>query len=301
MPLIGGYTRSTCLSFSSCQDWYSTLANTLTGGGYLLQKVKTLLIPYVFFAIVSNLIAAAFQTEWLQKYIWADWSLIICNGSHLAVWFLYVLFMVEVLSFFLIKLLKNRGFVLLVLVILAVGSYIMYLKDIHLPYKLEAVGYSSLFFGIGYLFRRYYDSVEKWLIKIPRIYLFVALGVMFMVDVPVSYILKPMLDIGYNDLGVHVFTFLLALWGIVMVAIFSFMLNDGFIKNVFKYLGKNTMVILGFSQVTLVAMKDAFIALGMPNVVSGLLRHALLWTLMVALIYTFNHYLPFLVGKKKPA
>lgn len=100
----------------------------------------------MFFAVSSNLIAAAFQTEWLHKYIWADWSLVICNGSHLAVWFLYVLFMVEVLSLFLIKLLKNRGLVLLLLVVLAVGSYIMYLNDIHQPYKLEAVGYSSLYF-----------------------------------------------------------------------------------------------------------------------------------------------------------
>ncbi len=284
MLLIGGYTRSTCPSFSSCLDWCSTLVNIPTGGD-LIQKVKTLLVPYVFFVVVSNLIAAAFQTEWLHKYIWADWILLICNGSHLAVWFLYVLFMVEMLSFILIKFLKNRGLVLLMLVVLAVGSYIMYLKDLHLPYILETVGYSSLFFGIGYAFRHYYDSAEKWFLKIPWIFLFFALGVMFIVDAPVSYMLKPMLDIGYNNLGVHVFTFLLALWGIVIVVLFSFMMRDGFIKNVLIYLGKNTMVILGLSQVTLVAMKDAFLALGMSGIVSGLLRHVMLWSLMVVFIY----------------
>lgn len=265
-----------------------------------MRKVKTLLVPYVFFAVVSNLIAAFFQTEWLHKYIWADWKTIICNGSHLAVWFLYVLFMVEVLSFIIIKLLKKNSFVLLVFSVLAVGSYILYLNDIHLPYKLEAVGYSSLFFGLGYLFRKqYFDSVERWLSNVPGKFLYITFGLMLLIDVLASFILKPMLDIGNNALGVHMFTFLLAIWGIVMVALFSYVQKDSLLKSVFKYFGRNTMVILGLSQVTLVTMKDAFITLGMTSVVSGVLRHVLLWSLMVAFIFVFNNYFLFLVGKKK--
>lgn len=269
------------------------LVNTELGG--VLKRIRTLLVPYLIFAVFSNLIAFLMNTQYLNEYIKQPWDDLFLGGSQLAVWFLYVLFFVEIGYRLLGVLVKEKLWMFVGSVTLAVISYIMYLQGIHLPYKLEVVGYGMLFYSVGHIIRtkgllKEFSLTFKWR---------VLLLLIIVSDVILAYWINPMLDIANNILGMHVLSVFVALAGIIITIIIAKQIQWKPLKWFLGYVGQYSIVVVGLSQVTLDVIKDVFVMMGVPGILGNPLRHVLLWGIMLLAIYAISRYVPFVIGRKK--
>lgn len=267
-----------------------------TSGKYSLKallqrKFETIIAPYFFFVLITWI-----GCELLQYALFPPHSLweVIADGSKGALWFVYVLFFVEVVFWFLDKIqlyLKNNWFKHVFCLIAAIIGYEAYYSHFHLPYKLEVVGLALLFFDLGYLISGR-KSCERKL----NIWLLLILAI---ADVILAYYQVPRLDMAGNSYGMGVSTLLIALLGIFLIIQFSYKLDSipKWIRTSIVYIGRNTIVIVGLSSLIYMSLKKLFEVYNVPNYIDLPIRHLLLWVILVAFIWFFNRYTPFLIGK----
>ena len=100
----------------------------------------------------------------------------------------------------------------------------------------------------------------------------------------------------YTDLT----SFILAIFGITMIIGISFLpCPTKMIKNIIIYIGQNTLVILAFHPILYNGMKPLTIHFIDNSTLDGIFRMAMTWVMLFILIYLFNKYIPFTIGKLK--
>lgn len=259
---------------------------------YVINKIKILVIPYFFFLIC----------DFLYRYTWGldfSWKMLTDGIQIGAYWFLQVLLVVELLNAVLIKFLcentnskDGRVWYLFSIIILAILGYYAYLKNIHLPYRLEVVGLASLHYGFGFIFK---NMIKDYKIGIWLSLLLIGFTLLF------SQIL-PRLDMNFNQFGSFVPNILLAWMGTISVMMISKNLEDlkdsNLIKRFLLWAGQFSIVVMGLSQPINMSLKYSLEMMALPHVVSVAVQHSSLWLILVILSYFLNHYLPALIGKK---
>lgn len=127
-------------------------------GDFIVRKAKTLLVPYLFFVAIIELLRYGANLISLDVPQPRSIHDIVLLGKDMgATWFLLSLFLTEVIYYVADRILRNRWILFLVIIVAFSASYYCYLVDIHIPYKLEILGATLLYYYCGHVL-----STSKW-------------------------------------------------------------------------------------------------------------------------------------------
>ena len=262
------------------------------------NRLKTLIRPYIIFSIVVFIWSKFLNYNLLSlKFyeLYAGWQ-------GMALWFIPVLFSTEIFFYTIKKYFKHVPYILLTLLILSIIGYVCYLNSFHLPFKLEVVLTSVLFYGIGNLSGKY---IIYFFEKTKLIILIFDLIILFILSLWISVINKPVLDMAFNIIGHYFTTYFGAFLGISFMFVISVLLSRistnfiDYFKKIISYLGRNTFVILAFHQIVLMNLKMIFERFSIPYYLNTGIRHLIMWSILFLLSLSINNYCPWVLGKKK--
>lgn len=245
------------------------------------KRCRTLLLPWLVFTLV----AVFFYPE--------DSINTLLSGQNLfALWFLPVLFMVETLGYYIVKL-KLWGGKLLVAISLATVGFILEQYGIRTYFNLEVSLYATLFYIVGFLSR-------KTMLKINSQWHWIIL--LLLINIILSIFL-PRTDMASNKCGLYGVNAINAMIGSLAVFLMAKKIETWNSKNILKrfllWAGVNTIVILGLSQVVNLTMKKVMENLPIHSTLNSIFRHILLWLMLWGVAYLINKYVPELIGKKR--
>lgn len=249
--------------------------------GFVLRRCRTLLIPWVVFSLV-----VLCYTPVEAVYAFSHFH------NLYALWFLPVLFVTELMGFFIAKI-QFWGGKLIVAICLASIGYLLGEYGITFPFELEVSLYATLFYMIGYVCKDALVKVkEKW----------IAIVALLLTNIILSIIL-PRTDMAVNQCGWYGLNAGNALVGTMAFFLLAKKMEKWDAKNIVRrfltWAGNNTIIVLGLSQVLNLIIKDYMACLPLSNAISSLLRHLLLWFVLWVLSILINRFAPELIGKKR--
>lgn len=165
-------------------------------GGLLKKRLRTLLIPYMFFSVVALFLTSDISFISWMRHGWL-------NGC--ALWFIPVLFFTELISYAIIKYLKR--YICFCGILLATIGYLLFLKSIRLLYNVDVCFYASLFYLFGFYSR---DVIKNYNFKTYMFFIFAASNA-------VLSQLLPRTDMACNQCGWYGFNAINAIIGTLMV------------------------------------------------------------------------------------
>ena len=127
--------------FFDAQKWNSFLA-------FVTKRFKQLIVPYICFAVVIILVSS--------MILESDYNLMLTlsQGIPHAIWYLLILFFVEILFFGLNKINNGISFLGVSILVLALMGQILYWTNIKCPYSLSAIPVCTVFYILGFMFRK---------------------------------------------------------------------------------------------------------------------------------------------------
>jgi fucose 4-O-acetylase-like acetyltransferase len=221
---------------------------------FLNKKVKTLLIPYIFFFAV---------------FVALDWNIYLKTSETLSsilkvligaggppksspIWFIIKLFEVNLLYFLITYTHSNMYIRFILILFCSILGYLFYLYSIKLVLGLDVILSSVLLFGVGHLGKKYFNDFSIYLNQ--KSWSYNSLVFIFLFFVSISF------D-RYNSYGVlaqnkinnyFLFYFASITGGIGLIILsnflsFKFSTNKVYklIFSFFKYLAENALTILG--------------------------------------------------------
>lgn len=204
----------------------------LTSGEYscanqIKKKFMRLLIPYFFYSFITIAPKQIFSSYVNNPFDVSDiWMIFIGKSPNGAMWFLYCLFLIQIIYILLFKLLRKSKYKLslcLLISVLLYGIQMMY------PSLLDQTFFKySIFFMIGMLIKKNYDKFyhgSQWYFGV------VALMLVWLIAYPIWTI-----KIDYLITG------LLGFYGIYSLGK-EIDLRDNLINRLFDYLGRNSYAI----------------------------------------------------------
>lgn len=244
----------------------------------LKRRVKTLLVPYVFFSLIVCF--GYFGTEY-----W-DPIQLVKGWIGIALWFVPVLFMASVAYWFIAS--KPRWALVLTTVTGVALSTLLHHLGTMLPFKLEVVPLALAFICIGGLLRPYVFSWNPgW-----------ALAIAGLAFTFVSAMFLPKLDMCVNYAGAPCAGVLLAVVGSMSVfALSKHIASFRIIAAPLAWCGRNTIFFMAFSQLVNYWLLTMINSLGIPSAVGMPLRYILLLASIFGLAELLGRSVPSLVGK----
>lgn len=265
------------------------------------KKIRTIILPYIFFTVFIEIVR--FLCCYTQIKVPPPESVfdIIFWGKDIgATWFLYVLFVTEIV-FYLIRIAFRNNLLLVVLLIsVSFMSYWFYHNNTHFPYKLEVCGMTLLYYGIGLQLARMNDKYGLIKNYIHRYWEAIVFFLLIILDLVLANVVKPPLNIRINRLGIYLPSLLLIISGTLLVIQMAFVLEKiGIINRFFKYIGEYSIVLIGFSQIVLQLLKGCFEVIHFNGPISIVCRYIVLWGVLLILIRMISVHCPIVIGKKK--
>ena len=252
---------------------------------FLKSRVKGLVIPYFSLSVfVTMLFALIGQLNF--KAMFVGWG-------GVALWFIPVLFVSEVLFYAIWKMVArfkySRIYALACAIIVLVAGYYCSIRQIRFPLQLQVAGMGCFFYAVGYLFSGWFKtiSLKAWLVCV---LMCVYMGA-------IQWL--PTLDMCPNNFGCFPLNQLMAIAGSLLVICLARVIvswNDcNPFYRFFNWVGKNTLVIVGFSQV-IMAMINHY-GSDYIGVMFSVIKYIGIWGVLYILSRMFNKYIPFVVGK----
>lgn len=260
-------------------------------GQFFQKKFRTIMVPYLFFAtfsflfwffVVRNLSISgeALAIDPLKPFIGilygigiGDWR----TPMNIALWFLPFFFVVEMGFYFV----RNKYFLL----VFAIIGYLVTYLPVRLPWGSDIAITGIVFYGFGNIMK----------------------------DVKINYLALPVLCglhivfcflNGYTDMnllayGNPIFFYVSAFSGVLFYVGIGKLIGENAVMN---YVGRNTIILIGFSGITLFIMNGiSYMVFGTKLKPSGPEFAFLVTILQIALtvpaIYCINKWLPFILGK----
>mgnify|MGYP004612664193 CR=1 FL=1 len=225
----------------------------------IYNKVKSLLIPYVFFAFIhltimyiKNLLFGG-TVKNLHLYIY---HILIINTEGLpicgAIWFLTALFFATIM-FIVIDTYIPKTVIKVICVLISVYmGLIIPNKGIRLPLALDVslVGVGLLF--IGKTLRSIYEKI-----RIQKNCLLAVFGILGMVFGSIIINFNSIVNMRLGVYGIVVFFFINAVIMTISLYLLCFMMSSkkNFIINELSFIGQYSVVYLGFNQLILILLK----------------------------------------------
>lgn len=244
--------------------------------GFALQRIKTLIVPYFVFSFITFIIFVLFteirhpeqiasgKVNLIDNFfsIFVSANGIIMMSHNPPLWFLTCLFLTEIQFYFICQALDTVNFILkkailiiLATLIMSIFGYLDYLFfNIHFPWSLETSWTIMIIYSSGYLLRQWlqlhiykpYSNKISFLKFLPVIFVLITISI-------ISSQINSFVNLAYNKTGNYFLFLISAFSGIVLFSILSLLLTkitDQFrLRNIFKFVGRNTIFILGFNSI----------------------------------------------------
>lgn len=260
-------------------NYSSTLNKTLYEN--FKTKICGLIIPLLFFEIIGVLCDILRFGITLNPfgYICNTLMLDLNNGPS---WFLWALFIAEMIFVCIHKLCDNKC--IIVGVSICIGLTMILNRDIFPLFESTGVGF--LFVTFGYYAAHFFT-------KNNGIFSVVIAGIVSIV----SNILNGATGLGSGNFGNNVVLYIIAaISGTYLVIQVSKFRTFKLVN----YFGQNTLSVVGTHQAIILLIRT-YTNKAIFSVLFGVGVYLLVLILEVFIIYIFNRYIPFLIGKKKPS
>ena len=203
---------------------------------FILKKLQSLAIPFLIYSTLVLVLLELEQKNRISSFFVQGWQ-------GYALWFIPVLF----ISLLIVKIFSSckKGWIRIIfcLYLLILGVSLRYYK-ISLPWSLSVVPYASFLIIIGYYLKKYQSYIDA-----PKGYILIFSYIIVQV---VSYFF--FLDMAWNNIIPVIPLTIGAITGTVMM----FTLSSIIVKKLplislpFQYIGRETFVIVAFSQVIII-------------------------------------------------
>ena len=205
---------------------------------FIKKRIKTLLVPYIFLGIIVVLgYAIQFKQFNLDSLLNLTIGFIF-QQRFLNIWFLPCLFILNVITYLLVKIYDNDYFLLFVsLISFLVGSLYYKYLNASLYWNIDICIMALPYFLIGYITKKR-NYVDKYLINKKTNLLFISLLLIHTIAWYINYRHGYTLDMFTGDYGVVVATIVHSLAGIFWIIILSIKCKSEYIK----YIGKNSIL-----------------------------------------------------------
>lgn len=236
MPLfffLSGYVFSTKYEFKT----------------FIKRKCKSIIIPYfslgivmIVFQILLNCHSDAFE---FRSSLLLFLKLIV-QRRFWTLWYIACLFWLNIVFYGLVKKIQSMKFLCFIVICMLIAGLLYYhFGGIPLPWNVDVIFPSILFFFTGYWFKSNYSKFQNYLNSSKSIIVFLLMGIVNVCfgyfGVKISGKGMEMYDSSY---GFPPLTLISAFAGIICVVIFAHWFN---IKCI-KYIGKNSMVYYAWHQ-----------------------------------------------------
>ena len=205
------------------------------------SKLNTLLWPFITFTIFYLIISVFInQNSIIQSFDYVDFF----KGNrspNTPLWFLTALFSTEIIFSQIIRFFNIRKAILLILLIIVVGFFNAIFWRYSFFLNIDIALVTILFFLVGWLFKKY--NWGKSIFKKGRalLYLIIATIILFLISLT-----NEKINILENIYGNLILMLLAVIFGISLTILLAKkFLNFKFLRIVFEYLGKNSLIILG--------------------------------------------------------
>lgn len=281
------------------------------------RKAKTLLIPYLFFAICSYIfwyfIGSKYGNNTLTdpdmpiqyaKGILFAFPMKEYLGFNIPIWFLPCLFVSELL-FFLINKQTGKYALPISMIIYIIGIAIKEYLPFRLPWGIDVALFALLFIQLGYLFRTK-NGFNKYINRLKPDIKLISCGCFFIL----TYLLAQ-LNIGEStyvtmysrEFNSHLLFLPASLSGICFMFLGGAILPQ---NRIFNFYGRNTILILGFHLICFSFIKAIQVFLfhipiekANETILPNLLYTCLAFLFLSPVILGINKYFPYLLGRKK--
>lgn len=215
---------------------------------FLWKNIVTILIPYFIFAFLSYLVWLTGRSH-LPSYIdMGNHILNILYGNssglffNVVLWFLPCLFITKVLFWGIYKLFPTSKQLSVVLIIISIIGYITSLlfPGIKLPLGIETAITAVVFFGVGYLWHLYGQSVSQKINLSSPLLILILLMIMISLAQINFQMYGYQIDMRLNKYSNFFLFYIAALSGIFAVVLFSLKVNS---QRVLEYIGKNSLTL----------------------------------------------------------
>lgn len=262
---------------------------------FLKIKIKTLILPYIIFFVISFLI-----TYFLIKHISIKDALkaFIFNGKYLikinnwAIWYLPLFFIQSLLLYFISKITNNKIFCIIILIfsLLTVPTYkiiTMYTSDNFIPFSIQVLPAATFYMGIGQLFKKFKEK----LLNINSNILSLLSFVLFIIGILIS------LNNSNQIISISTYNYVFAA---VLIIPFIINITQNNNNKVITYLGKNSLWILGLHRIILKIMEVYKLGEFLEKYnVKGTLAALLITILCIAIICLINIVYKFIINNYK--
>ncbi|GLB48667.1 acyltransferase family protein [Neptunitalea lumnitzerae] len=278
-------------------------------GDVIIKKARTLLLPYVTFYVLGYL-----YWFFVEKNVRPGLDLPFYNplvaflyGSDIGefksvngiLWFLPALFAAESILYLLLQLNKRILIIIGLIFSLVVAAVLSYIKTLHLPFCLGASFVAVFFMGVGY-YGKGLLTLDLAIKK--RIIYFIISMVLFVVTFKVAQY-NPGINVKYAGLQNPLLFVVTSFTGSIATMLLAFAV---FKMPLLEYFGRNTLYFIGFSEpikrvVIYLSAKISPLSVEelRSSVPFSLGMVIVCFILMVPVIFIFNKYLFFAVGKRK--
>ena len=257
-----------------CTDW--TKDNY---GAFVLKKMRTLGIPFLVYSVSVIIIA------WLAGYQGIELRGVLIKGwEGYALWFVPVLFLSLVIAKSIMCFINIAWFRYAVCLLLILGGALLRYYHIYLGWTLATVPYATCLVLLGSSLREFQKYIDK-----PRWWIFV---VCLILTIAISQNWR--LDLAWNNIIPVVILTVGAISGTAMVFTLSSWLNKqtrfSFVSKVLMAIGKETFIIMAFSQIIIVA-------LNLHTELGSAIRYACL-AVALAILACLKNFINHIVGKR---
>ena len=219
-----------------------------TFSGYFLNKWKSLVVPF----FLLNIFVFLFQLFVMYPDQVLSFNilqfikqLLISDRLHIyfQLWFLNVLFLAHVFSYFILKRGWNLGQWMIIILSLFVLVYLgqkIYEKEYYLIWNIDLVPVAMIFILLGVWTKNNLHRLEKYF----SVYFLPVVGVLTVVVGGMNYRLSgnQIVDLYYQQIGNHFLFYLAAISGIWSVLIFFKTLPE---SSILKSIGQKTLIYYG--------------------------------------------------------
>lgn len=210
-------------------------------------------------------------------------------------WFVISLLFTKLLFSFLVKFIDKLTAIENVLILIVFGSIAIFLNSIGinmLPFCLDNVRFSILFYYLGYLYQKYFNDKEGNVIKV------ILFGVILFLTTyfnPVSIMMHE------NSYGNYILFFFGSIFGILcLINISKLITNNKNFNKIFTFFGKNTLYYFTMQFICLDIVKKIFSYFEINNIMNSIL----VFIIVVMILIPINKFLdkkltPFIMKNDK--
>lgn len=251
---------------------------------FLKKRVQTLLLPCLYFSVVISILSAILLTD----YSFTRWF----YGFSPGLWFVFVLFISELIYWF-VNCISSKLIKCILLIISFAIGYLLSQWQVSLPYNLCSVFAATFFYGLGHLLK----NRLRLLVHISYVHnLFIASILLLIPGVVVSFT-GTYIGMADNIIPDPALLYcLIAIMGALGILIFS-TFKYGKLKKILLFIGNNTLTILA-THIFFIGLSSQYMLPLIDNYLFyKIIEQIIVWTSVVICCYIINNKASWMIGK----